>query len=115
MFDFCHSNTLQLLLVVASFPLVLGDFDCDVTCQSCRARFQYSSAYSDSANCPGDQVAIGSIHRFFPSQPPVSVTEKKIIRMCYQALNSPSHLIARKHKPTFHRMMNNIFYLKFIQ
>lgn len=77
MFDFCHSNTLQLLLVVASFPLVLGDFDCDATCQSCRARFQDSSAYSDSANCPGDQVAVGSIHGFFRSEPPVSLTEKK--------------------------------------
>ena len=35
MFDFCHSNTLRLLLVFTSFPLVLGGFECDVTCQSC--------------------------------------------------------------------------------
>ena len=48
----------------ASFPVVLGDFGCDVTCQACRenspgtasryrARFQASSGHSDSANRPG--------------------------------------------------------------
>ena len=78
MFDFCHSNTLRLLLVFASFPLVLGDFECDVTCQSCQARFQDSAAYSDSANCPGDEAAVGSIHGFFSSEPPVSLTEKRL-------------------------------------
>ena len=47
----------------ASFPVVLGDFGCDVTCQACRensprisryrAGFQASSGHSDSANRPG--------------------------------------------------------------
>ena len=43
----------------ASFPVVLGDFGCDVTCQACRensryrARFQASAGHSDSANRPG--------------------------------------------------------------
>ena len=48
----------------ASFPVVLGDFGCDVTRQACRensprtasryrARFQASSGHSDSANRPG--------------------------------------------------------------
>ena len=40
----------------ASFPVVLGDFGCDVTCQACREnspRFQASSGHSDSANRPG--------------------------------------------------------------
>ena len=49
--------------VTASFPVVLGDFGCDVTCQACRessprtpsryrARFQASSGHSHSANRP---------------------------------------------------------------
>jgi len=48
----------------ASFPVVLGDFGCDVTCHACqenspripsryRAWFQASSSNSDSANWPG--------------------------------------------------------------
>ena len=47
---------------VASFPVVLGDFGCDVTCQACRensryrTRFQASSFNSDSANWPGYEV-----------------------------------------------------------
>ena len=39
----------------ASFPVVLGDFGCDVTCQACRQNspwFQTSSGNSDSANWP---------------------------------------------------------------
>ena len=54
---------------LASFPVVLGDFECDVTCQACRensprtpspsphltyhAWFQASSGNSDSSNWPG--------------------------------------------------------------
>ena len=44
----------------ASFPVVLGDFGCEATCQTCRenslrirARFQAASGNSDSANWPG--------------------------------------------------------------
>ena len=91
MFDFCHSNTLRLRLVFASFPLVLGGFECDLTYQSCQARFQDSTFYSDSANWPGDEAAVGSIHGFF-SEPSVSMTKKILLSCIYQALNSPSHL-----------------------
>ena len=51
----------------ASFPVVLGDFGCDVTqdvtCQACRensryrAGFQAFSGHSDSANRPGYEAA----------------------------------------------------------
>ena len=44
----------------ASFPVVLGNFGCEATCQTCRenssrirARFQAASGNSDSANWPG--------------------------------------------------------------
>ena len=44
----------------ASFPVVLGDFGCEASCQTCRensprirARFQAASGNSDSANWPG--------------------------------------------------------------
>ena len=52
-----------------SFPTVLCNFGCDVTCQACRensprtssryrARFQTSSGHSDSANWPGYEAGI---------------------------------------------------------
>ena len=49
----------------ASFPVVLGDFVCHVTCQACRensycARFQASSGHSDSANRPGYEAEFDS-------------------------------------------------------
>ena len=48
----------------ALFPVVLGDFGCDVTCQAFRenlhycTRFQASSGNSDSANWPGYEAAL---------------------------------------------------------
>ena len=48
----------------ASFPVILGDFRCDVTCQACwqnlcyHTRFQASSGNSDSANWPGYEAAL---------------------------------------------------------
>ena len=48
----------------ALFPVVLGDFGYDVTCQACRenlcyhTRFQASSGNSDSANWPGYEAAL---------------------------------------------------------
>ena len=56
----------------ASFPAVLCDFRCDVTCQACRensprmsshyrARFQTSSGHSDSANWPGYEAGINQV------------------------------------------------------
>ena len=48
----------------ASFPVILGDFGCDVTCQACRenlhyhTRFQASSGNSDSVNWPGYEAAL---------------------------------------------------------
>ena len=48
----------------ASFPVVLGDFGYDVTCQACRenlcyhTRFQASSGNSDSVNWPGYEAAL---------------------------------------------------------
>ena len=57
----------------ASFPVVLGDFGCDVTCQACRenyrARFQASSGHSDSANRPGYEAAATWLTGKFPSRP----------------------------------------------
>ena len=61
-------TNLQNTRTAASFPVVLGDFGCDVTCQACwensprtasryRARFQASSGHSDSANRPGYEAA----------------------------------------------------------
>ena len=53
----------------ASFPVVLGDFGCDVTCQACRensryrTRFQASSFNSDSGNWPGYEVGDHSLLR----------------------------------------------------
>ena len=51
-------------ILAVLFPVVLGDFGFDVTCQACRensryrARFQASSGHSDSANRPGYEVGI---------------------------------------------------------
>ena len=56
----------------ASFPAVLCDFGCDVTCQACRensprtssryrARFQTSSGHSDSANWPVYEAGINQV------------------------------------------------------
>ena len=56
------------MLSTASFPLVLGDFGCDATCQACRdnsprtasryrTRFQASSGNSDSSNWPKYEAA----------------------------------------------------------
>ena len=56
----------------ASFPAVLCDFGCDVTCQACRenslrtslrycAWFQTSSGYSDSANWPGYEAGVNQV------------------------------------------------------
>ena len=50
----------------ASFPVVLGDFRCDVTCQACRENsprtLSYSVpsllCYSDSANSPGYEAGV---------------------------------------------------------
>ena len=54
----------------ASFPVVLGDFGCEATCQTCRenslrirARFQAASGNSDSANWPGYEAETKKNHR----------------------------------------------------
>ena len=56
----------KLLSRPASFPVVLVDFRCDVTCQAWtfayRARFQASSCNSDSVNWPGYEA----VSRLFP-------------------------------------------------
>ena len=53
----------------ASFPVVLGDFGCEATCQTCRenslrirARFQAASGNSDSANWPGYEAETRKNH-----------------------------------------------------
>ena len=53
---------------LALFPVVLGDFGWDVTCQACRllvgkicTRFQASSGNSDSANWPGYEAGLISL------------------------------------------------------
>ena len=48
----------------ASFPVVLSNFGCDVTCNACwqnfryRTRFQASSGNSDRVNWPGYEAAL---------------------------------------------------------
>ena len=70
------SVSLLLCLNPASFPVVLGDFGCDVTCQACRensprtpsryrARFQASAGHSDSANRPGYEAGLNPLIVFF--------------------------------------------------
>ena len=60
----CHWNWSRNASRTASFPVVLGDFGCDVTRQACResspsyrTRFQASSRHSDSAKWPGYEAA----------------------------------------------------------
>ena len=63
-------------LETASFPVVLGDFGFEVTCQACRessprtrfpTRFQASSGNSDSANWPGSEAALEN-HTLFQAK-----------------------------------------------
>ena len=67
---------IRLHFFQASFPVVLGDFGCDVTCQACRensprtppryrARFLASSGNSDSANRPGYEADFFQLDRDF--------------------------------------------------
>ena len=54
----------ETCIISASFPVVLGNFGCDVTCEACREnssylpRFQASSGNSNSANWPGYEASI---------------------------------------------------------
>ena len=65
----------------ASFPVVLGDFACDVTSQASwknsprtpsrnRTQFQASSGNSDSANWPGYEALEFEFHLQFPCGSP---------------------------------------------
>ena len=85
----CHWNWSRNASRTASFPVVLGDFGCDVTRQACRGsspsyrtRFQASSGHSDSARWPGYEVTSrncfcdrywGRARQLLANFPPVSI------------------------------------------
>ena len=44
------------VVVSASFPVVLGDFGCDVTCQACRESSRYRAGFQASSDQPGPEL-----------------------------------------------------------